>query len=255
MQGDLREDVIVILAWQFLLSQCAAQGKLSSELMRWRSLLSESFSPDPERALARALRPTIRRHGLHQAAFTQTLDAFIELTQVGSFETRSDLLQRARQLSENSSLALLSMLGTRNERNEILAVSLGSALQLIHWIENIQACMQREYLPLAVDDLTRHGLNILTLQAPGAKVGERALVADQIQWIRQLLAKGWPLCQELGWYRGRLLAFALRQQAARLGAIEAAGGQLISSPKRAGWFRILACLCGSIVTRSAPRFA
>jgi len=106
-------------------------------------------------------------------------------------------------------------------------------------------------LPLAADDLARHDISILDLGRPEAPRALGALMIEHIAWIRELLERGWPLCAELGPVRGRLLAFLLRQQAARLVCMER-GAERAAAPKRGGWLRIAACLAASLASTRAP---
>ena len=78
---------------------------------------------------------------------------------------------------------------------------------------------------------------------------------DAFLSTRSLLEKGWPLCSELGPWRGRQLAFLLRWHAASLTALEARHYDALSGPPPAGLLRIVACGAVSLATPSAPRFS
>lgn len=249
-----RDPLIALLAWHLLLQESSDQGRLAGELMGWRAVLSECYARQPKRILARALHPHIHQFQWPEELLLPALEAQAELDRIGSFETRTDLLKQARRQSRGTAWMLLSVVGKRTERCEILADALACALQLIHWLEQMPSCLERGYLPLAIEDLSRYGLNILSLPQESGGPKAQALVASQISWVRELFAKGWPLVQELGPYQGRLLAFVMRQQAARLGAMEASQWSLFAAPRAAGWTRILSCLCMSFATRAAPPF-
>jgi len=254
LPGPKREPLIALMAWHLLLQESSDQGRLPGELMGWRAVLSECYGQQPKRTLARALRPPLRDFDWPQDLFQGALEAHAELDRIGSFETRTDLLKQARRQSRGTAWMLLSVVGKRSERCDILADALACALQLIHWLEQLPNCLERGYLPLAIEDLSRHGLNILSLPKETGSPRAQALLASQISWARELLAKGWPLALEIGPYQGRLLSFVLRQQAARLGAMEASQWSLFAAPEPAGWTRILSCLCVSLATRAAPPF-
>ena len=80
----------------------------------------------------------------------------------------------------------------------------------------------------------------------------RAVVRDQVVWARELLSKGWPLCAELGWMRGRALAFVLRWHAASLSALEARDYDIARDAPPAGLLRLVACAVAAAVKTGSP---
>ena len=70
--------------------------------------------------------------------------------------------------------------------------------------------------------------------------------------LREQFAKGWPLCTELGPWRGRQLAFVLRWHAASLSSIEAAGFDLMRAKPSGGYLRLAACVAAAAAGRHSP---
>jgi hypothetical protein len=85
------------------------------------------------------------------------------------------------------------------------------------------------------------------LRAERSDESLRALVALEIDWARGQLARGWPLCAELGRWRGRQLAFVLRWHAASLSGLEARRLEVMADPPPAGWLRLSACLAAGLL--------
>lgn len=214
--------------------------------------LERVFAGAPETPIGVALAPAVRRHGLNALAFRGPLEAHRRSEHVGTFETRGTLLSHARELVRPEAVMLLTVLGRRSEINEVRAEALAVGLQLAAWTVRLADDLRLGRLHVAIEDLDRHGLAILDLHLRIPTERTQGLVRDQIAWARGLLAKGWPLVEELGRVQGRALAFVLRWNAASLSALEVRRYDVFAGPPPAGWPRVLACAAASMASPASP---
>lgn len=251
-------DLIALTTWhelvRDLMSSTAPEIRLR-DLDELVSVLERAFSEEGNCAIGIALERTVRLHRLPALLFRGPLEEFRRCEQVSAFETRGELLAHARRISQPQGRMLLSIGDLASERNEILADALGVGIQLTRWLTELAHDLRRGRLHFAVEDVVRHGVDIRELTAGRIDARSRELVADQIAWTRSFFEKGWPLCQELGRWRGRQLAFLLRWYAAALSAIEARRYDALSGPPPAGLLRLMACGTVSLATPGAPRFS
>ena len=254
-------DLVALAAWHELVRELMTSDDRDlrqRDLDELVKILERVFSGEPQvevrTAVGTALARTILLHQLPALLFRGPLEEYRRCEQVAAFETREVLLDHARRLAQPEGRLFLTVGDLVTERNEVLADALSLGIQLARWLTRLAADLARGSVHLAVEDIVRHRVDIRDLQA-GRIDGEiRELVADQIAWARSLLAKGWPLCSELGAWRGRQLAFLLRWHAASLTALEARHYDALSGPPPAGLLRVVACGSVSLTTPRAPRF-
>ena len=253
---EVGSDLVALLAWHALVRELDRSRDEDARLEALDTLgrtIVEIFDGQPRTAIGLALRPTVRHHALSALSLRGPLEERRRTRYVKAFGTRAELQQHARKLAQPEGRVYLRILGRSAERDEVLVDALSLGLQLIDWLARLRADLARGQLHVAVEDLARHDIDILAFREGGAVERARRLVADQVAWARGLLAKGWPLCRELGRWRGRELAFVLRWHAATLSALEARHFDAFAGPPPAGWPRLLACGSASLVTLDAPR--
>ena len=196
----------------------AARGRPSSA--RWPQV----FGP-----LTRA----IADFGLPEALLADLLDAFMQdiaWTRDGrAYADRAELLDYCRRSANPVGRLLLHLYG--EQRPEALAQSdaICSALQLVNFWQDVSVDLPRGrfYLPLA--DCAAHGLARQDFKAfrplapaPPARAAID-LIADELQWARELMHRGAPLVHAL---RGRIgweLRFVVQGGLAIADKIEAQG--------------------------------
>ena len=254
-------DLMALLAWHELVRDLMSS---TSPEVRARDLdnlvdvlervTSGAASSAASCAIGIALARTIRLHQVPALQLRGPLEEYRRYEQVSAFETRGELLTHARRISQPQGRLLLTIGGLTTERNEILADALSVGIQLSRWLTELAHDVGQGRLNFAVEDIVRHGVDIRELTAGRIDARSRELVADQIAWTRSFLEKGWPLCTELGPWRGRQLAFLLRWHAASLSALEARRYDALSGPDPAGFLRLMACGTVSLATPAAPRF-
>ncbi len=255
---DVRDEVVALLAWHALVREIA-DSERGFERRRGLEELADTHraarSGAPGNPIGLALSVPVRRHELAPELFEGPLDELRRDEHLSTFETREALHAHARAIAAPEGKLLLRTLGRATPRNEALADSLAVGLALARWTTRLSADLARGRLFVAVEDLARHGVEIGALLERRAGAGLAALVAEQIAWARGFLAKGWPLCRELGAWRGRQLAFVLRWHAASLSALEAAQYVAPRGAPPAGWLRLVACASASLAGAGPPRLA
>lgn len=254
---ERRDDLVALLAWHALVRQIAETERGFERrrgLEELASVLQAARDGTPSAPIGIALLQTLRRHGLASELFLEPLAERKREEHVSTFETRAALTAHARAVAAAEGRALLHVLDRATPRNEALADALAVGLQLARWIVGLHGDLERGRLRLAVDDLARHEVEITALIARQPSAGLCRVIAESIVWTRGWLAKGWPLCRELGGWRGRHLAFILRWHAASLSAVEAARFDVLRGAPPAGWPRMLACASSSLALLGPPRF-
>jgi len=255
-------DLIALAAWHELVRELLTSGDRDTrrrDLDELVEILERIFSGEREvevrTAVGTALARTVRLHRLPALLFRGPLEEYRRCEEVSAFETREVLLAHARRLAQPRGRLFLTIGGLTSERNEVLVDALSLGIQLTRWLTELAADLSRGRVHLAVEDIVRHRVDIRDLQTGRIDAQTRELVADQIAWARSLLEKGWPLCSELGPWRGRQLAFLLRWHAASLTALEARHYDALSGPPPAGLLRVVACGAVSLATLAGPRFS
>ena len=238
-----------MLAWHELARAIDREGRPFDALGR---VLDETYGGKPTCAMSVALWQTVNRYQFSALSFRRAVDERSRFRETGTFETRDALLRHVRRLVHAETKMMLRVLGRDSERDEKLAFALAEGLQLAAWIVSSKRELARGHLYLAVDDLAEHGVDLLSLQSGESNERLRAVVERQVNWSRELLSKGWPLCRELGPWRGRELAWFLRWHAASLSAVEARGYDVARGTPPAGWLRVLACTAAVAPSCDSP---
>ena len=244
------EEVLALVSWFELLRALDEEERGVEEA---RGVVRDLEEGEPRSAIAVLLRPTVSRYSL--SLLDLLAPAHERARPRGVFDTRSELVRHARRLVDPEVRALLRVLGMTGERDEVLARSLALGLQGVRWIRRLPVDVARGRIHLPMDELRSADLNVFEL--PDAldhkdDLRARRIVADEVQWARGELAKGWPLTRELGWRRGRLLAFWLRWNAATLSAVEANGYRVGPRGVPAGWLRLGACAVAAAASPRSP---
>ena len=253
-----RDDLVPLFAWHSFVRQTVREAPdddaRRDALQVLRRVAREIDAASPTCALSVAARNAAAHHGLSPLLFAEPLAELARGEHVHAFETRGELLRHARRIALPEVRLYARVLGLTSDRSELLAEALGLGLQLVDWLVHFDEDLEHGRLHLAVEDLAAHGVDILSMRERTASAGMVATVAAQIAWARELLAKGWPLCAELGPWRGRQLAFVLRWHAASLSALEAKGCDAGGAVPRGGAPRMIACAASCAVSSGRPRF-
>ncbi len=256
-----RTRFVTLMAWHRLVDELT---RTASELVLRRALdaLEGELAAVERRAavtpIGRLLDPLIHRHGLELELLRRPLREARRLVDVHAFSTRGELQGCLRELALPEGRLWVQAFLAPSERAFAQADALATGIRLVRWLEELAPDFARGRLFLPVDELAEHGVAWTGLAARAATSaaapfdtpGFRAAVASQARWAARELAKGWPLCAESGPWRGRLLAFTLRWQAAALAALAARDQDVSRGSTPAGWTRFAAC---ALATAVLPR--
>ena len=188
----------------------AARGRALEEVS---GELENALAGRPRAALGHALSATIRLKELAPHLFRGPLEEQQESLERRTFESRQSLQNHAQRIARPLGRALLASCDQTSEKNEVLMDALATAWLLTRWTVRFRGDWDQGRLNLPVDELSRSGLHLQELDFSKPQDSLRPLIADQVRWIRTLFHKGWELPTELGFLRGRLLAFLLRWHA------------------------------------------
>jgi len=250
---DVADELAVSCAWHGLLRDLSAAAPGGeAELAAAAEVVEALGRARPTTLLGVGLGALVERHRLPPLLLLRPLRAVRSGMLVHAWQTRAQLAAHAAELAGPEGRVLLAILGVPSEGAELRADALATGLQLAWWTTHLPEGLAAGHLHLAMEDLARHGASPAELTRGSATPALRAAVLDAIGAARALLAKGWPLCLELGPLRGRELAFFLRWHAAALSALERRGGDPLAGPPPAGLGRLAACLGASLATRAAP---
>lgn len=250
--ADHAPDLLACLAWWETLRTVARGPHPVRDLDRAEQELGRVLEEHPTTPVGIALAGAVRRHALPGMLLRGQLQALRRDGIERTFATRKELERHLGQLSDPVGRILLRVAGLATERNDLLADALGRAVILSARLGATRDDWRGGRLNLPVDEVVAHGVDLKDLDLDRAPQALRGLVAQQVREARLLFAKGWPLVDALGPWRGRQLAFLLRWHAAGLGALEARRHDVLAGPPRAGWLRLVACLGAAAVSPAPP---
>lgn len=193
--------------------------------------------------LLAALTPTIRACGLTREPFARLIEANRADQRKRSYQTWEELRAYCALSADPVGEIVLAVFGQSSPARIALSDRICTALQLIEHCQDVAEDLRagRVYLPR--QDMRRFGCDEADLAAGVAGEPLRATIAFEVARARRLLGEGLPL---VGGLRGRariaVAGFAGGGLAA-LGAIEAAGFDVLSgAPRAAAPRRVLATL-------------
>jgi squalene synthase HpnC len=247
-----RRHLLAIYGYARLVDQIgdAATGDRLARLDSFEADLDRIFErEEPEHPVLRRLRPTVSELALPRGPFARLIEANRRDQQLASYPTYDELLSYCDLSANPVGELVLHVFGAATPDRIALSDRVCSALQLAeHWQDVAEdRGAGRIYLP--AEDLDRFGVSASDLDADSAGAELRRLMAFEVTRARQLLDAGAPLVKRL---RGRAriaVAGYVAGGRAALGAIEAAGYDVLAGPPRASAARrvwpTLALIAGS----------
>ena len=197
--------------------------------------LHRVFSPTgdgPRHPLMRALRPTVRRCALTPEPFLGLLEANRQDQKVRRYETYGDLLAYCELSANPVGRLVLQITGTASPERIRRSDAVCTALQIAEHLQDVAEDLGRDRIYLPAEDMARFRVGERELAAPSAGSAVRSLVAFEAERARALLDEGVPL---VGSVHGRLkllLAGFVGGGRAALGAISAAGFDVLPGPPK-----------------------
>ncbi|CUA82361.1 MULTISPECIES: squalene synthase HpnC [Gulbenkiania] len=154
----------------------------------------------PASAMMRALGEAIAEHGLPYEPFYDLLSAFRQDVLKDRYETFAELVDYCRRSANPIGRLMLHLYGERDSRALALSDGICTALQLINFLQDVQADWQKGRVYLPQEDLVR--FRVTERQIAEGDTGGlwTALMLKEIGRARNMLQAGAPLGLRL---RGR----------------------------------------------------
>ncbi|MFB8120363.1 squalene synthase HpnC [Streptomyces sp. NPDC056465] len=206
----------------------SALDALEADLHRVFSATGE----DPRHPLMRALRPTVRRCALTPEPFLGLVEANRQDQKVRRYGTYGELLAYCELSANPVGRLVLQITGTASPERIRRSDAVCTALQIAEHLQDVAEDLGRDRIYLPAEDMARFHVGESDLAAPSAGAGVRALIAFEEERARALLDEGIPL---VGSVRGRLkllLAGFVGGGRAALGAVSAAGFDVLPGPPK-----------------------
>jgi squalene synthase HpnC len=177
-----------------------AEGDRLVLLDAWRDLVEETLDGRPDAAVPVlvALARTARRRSLAPDLFLRLIEANRRDQIFHRFKDRAALLDYCDHSATPVGRMVLGVAGAGGAEIEDMSDATCIGLQLANFWQDIarDRNLGRCYLPL--EDCRRHGLDPdVELTMPSASKALRALIAEEVEWARECLARGWPLADRL----------------------------------------------------------
>ncbi|GGQ74914.1 squalene synthase HpnC [Streptomyces flaveolus] len=201
--------------------------------------LRRVFDGTPRHPLLRRLQPTVRRRSLTPEPFLGLIAANRQDQLVGRYETYDDLLAYCELSANPVGRLVLAVTGTSTPERIRHSDRICTALQIVEHLQDVAEDLTRDRVYLPAEDMKRFRVQEADLAAPTAGASVRALIAFEAGRARELLNEGSPL---VGSVHGRLrllLAGFVAGGRAALGAITAAGHDVLPGPPKPGKVRLL----------------
>ncbi|MFG3151804.1 squalene synthase HpnC [Streptomyces sp. NPDC048219] len=201
--------------------------------------LRRVFDGTPRHPLLRRLQPTVRRRSLTPEPFLGLIAANRQDQLVGRYETYDDLLAYCELSANPVGRLVLAVTGTSTPERVRHSDRICTALQIVEHLQDVAEDLTRDRVYLPAEDMKRFHVREADLAAPTAGASVRALIAFEAGRARDLLDEGAPL---VGSVHGRLrllLAGFVAGGRAAIGAITAAGHDVLPGPPKPGKVRLL----------------
>ncbi|MEV5457987.1 squalene synthase HpnC [Streptomyces cellulosae] len=196
-------------------------------------------APAPRHPLLLRLEPTVRDRALTPEPFLGLIAANRQDQLVTRYETFDDLLAYCELSANPVGRLVLAVTGTATPERVRRSDAICTALQIVEHLQDVAEDLGRDRIYLPAADMKRFHVQEADLAAPTAGASVRALVAFQAQRALDLLDEGAPL---VGSVRGRLrllLAGFVAGGRAAVGAIAAAGYDVLPGPPKPGTPQLL----------------
>jgi squalene synthase HpnC len=150
-----------------------------------------------------ALAPVLRQWQLPLALLTDLLSAFEQDISKTRYADQAELLDYCRRSANPVGRLLLHLYGVHGDEALRQSDCICTALQLVNFWQDLSVDLPRGRIYLPADMQARHGVSEAQLLARQLSPNTRTLVADSVDWARQLMRQGAPLVNKVpgraGW--------------------------------------------------------
>ncbi|MEV8457147.1 squalene synthase HpnC [Streptomyces sp. NPDC052095] len=186
----------------------------------------------PRHPLLRGLRPTVRRRALTPEPFLGLLEANRQDQKVRRYGTYEELLAYCELSANPVGRLVLQITGTASPERVRRSDAVCTGLQIVEHLQDVAEDLGRDRIYLPADDMARFHVTEADLAAPSAGAAVRSLIAYEAERARALLDEGIPLVGSVDGRLKLLLAGFVAGGTAALGAITAAGFDVLPGPPR-----------------------
>jgi len=166
----------------------ASQGHAASE--RWPNVFG-------------ALGPMLQAWQLPLTLLTDLLSAFEQDIVQTRYADQAELLDYCRRSANPIGRLLLHLYGVHDEQALKQSDCICTSLQLVNFWQDLSEDIPRGRIYLPADMQAKHGVTEAELLSLQCTSNSRALVADSVDWARQLMRQGAPLVKQVpgraGW--------------------------------------------------------
>ena len=177
----------------------------------------------------------ITRHRLPVELLDALLDAFIQDVTVHRYADRPALLDYCRRSANPVGRLLLHLYGVAGSENLARSDAICTALQLANFWQDLGVDTRRGRLYLPEGDCRRHGIDPLDLLAGKDSAAVHALVAEVVEWARELMRFGAPLVHAVPGRAGWELRLVVQGGLRILERIDRLDGATLLQRPKIGW--------------------
>lgn len=182
------------------------------------------------------LRPVIARHRLPAALLIDLLSAFEQDVTKHCYADRSELLDYCRRSANPIGRLLLHLYGVDGATALRQSDAICTALQLANFWQDLGVDTRRGRLYVPAADCRRRGVEPRDLLAQRDAPAVRALVADMVDWARDLMLLGAPLVHAIPGRAGWELRLVVQGGLRILEKITAAGFATLQQRPTLRWY-------------------
>ncbi len=150
-----------------------------------------------------ALGPMLQQWQLPLPLFIDLLSAFEQDIVKTRYANQAELLDYCRRSANPIGRLLLHLYGVQDARALTQSDCICTALQLVNFWQDLSEDIPRGRIYLPADMQVKHDVTEAELLSQHISSNTRALVADSVDWARQLMRQGAPLVQQVpgraGW--------------------------------------------------------
>ncbi|MGE7078656.1 squalene synthase HpnC [Staphylococcus capitis] len=151
-------------------------------------VFADTSAAPPRHPLLRALRPTVRRHGLTPAPFRALIQANRQDQRVRRYGSFQELLDYCELSANPVGRLVLAVTGTSTPERIRLSDAICTALQIVEHLQDVAEDFGRDRVYLPAEDMKRFGVTEADLAAPngGASFGEKlqGFLVTKFGWVQ-----------------------------------------------------------------------